>query len=94
MNDSLKSFRRTQERHIYCRFDQISERYIPCSINMVSEATLSIYMLLNTYLDVYMSIMHVFRRIPAIFFVDVLTLHTPYSGTLVSGGVALVDPRL
>ena len=61
---------------------------------MVSEATLSMYMLLNTYLDMYMSIMHVLRRIPIKKHLDILTLHTPYSGGLVSGGAALVDPRL
>ena len=51
-------------------------------------------MSLNTYLDIYMSIMHVLRRIPIKKRFDVLTLHTPYSGALVSGGTPLVDPRL
>ena len=53
-------------------------------------------MSLNTYLDMYMSIMHVLRRIPIKknLDLDVLTLHTPYSGALVSGGAPLVDPRL
>jgi len=51
-------------------------------------------MSLNTYMDMYMSIMHVLRRIPIKKNLDVLTLHTPYSGALVSGGAPLVDPRL
>jgi len=51
-------------------------------------------MLLNTYLDMHMSIMHVLRRIPIKNDLDVLTLHTPYSGALVNGGAPLVDPRL
>ena len=51
-------------------------------------------MSLNTYMDMYMSIMHVLRRTPTKKNLDVLTLHTPYSGALVSGGAPLVDPRL
>jgi glutamine synthetase type III len=66
---------------------------ITCVTHSQTE-TLSIYMSLNTYLDIYMSIMHVLRRIPIKKNLDVLTLHTPYSGALVSGGAPLVDPRL
>ena len=67
-NPAISEYFDRASSKIYCRFDQISEWYLPCSINMLSEATLSIYMLLNTYLDMYMSIMHVLRRIPIIFF--------------------------
>ena len=35
-----------------------------------------------------------FEANPYNFFLDVLALHTPYSGALVSEGAPLVDPRL
>ena len=37
--------------HVYVHY-----RFITCFINMLSEGTLSMNMLLNTYLDMYMSI--------------------------------------
>ena len=66
---------------------------ITCVTHSQTE-TLSIYMSLNTFLDIYMSIIHVLRRIPIKKKLDVLTLHTPYIGALVSGGAPLLDPRL